>query len=176
MSSLLITPRGTPTPPQDIERRLRAINDRLSLSYFDNGGGAWAVMLQWSDIDRRRETVRDGRTDEKDARDVICWLPVDCSVESAHDYFVKACLTGYIGSNKDEVRSMLNQVHAWNDAQAQRNAQETSDYAAEIAPMYADEIAAEVGVKANARVFQRNPELKGAKRRPKLPSHMTEQG
>ena len=171
--SLLITPRGAPVPPQDIERRLREVSPRLSLLWLDSGGGAWAVMLQWSDIDRRRETVRDGRTREEDARDVICWLPRDCSVEAAHDYFVKACTGGYGGSNAGEVKALLNRVRDWNAGQAQRNAQATEDYAAEIAPTYAKSISEELGVRPKAVVYQRNPALKGAKRRPKLPSHMT---
>lgn len=171
--SLLITPKGHPVPPQAIERELRHIDPRLSLLWLDSGGGAWAVMLQWSDIDRRRETVRDGRTREEDARDVICWLPRDCSVDAAHDYFVKACQGGYGGSNAAEVKALLNKVHDWNDQQHQRNAAETLGYAEEIAPTFAAGIARDLGEKPVAKVYQRNPELKGAKRRPLLPSHMT---
>lgn len=170
--SLLITPRGAPVPPQEIEKRLRAVNDRLSLSWLDCGGGSWAVMLQWSDVDRRRQTVRDGQTHEKDARDVIAWLPKDCSVEEAHGYFTRSCMT-YGGCNKEEVKALLNHVRAWNDDQHRRNAQTTMDYAEEIAPSFAAEISKDLGQKPVARVYQRNPELKGAKRRPKLPSHMT---
>lgn len=154
-SALLVTPRGRPAPPQAIESRLRAVSPRLSLCWIDTGGGCWAIMLQWSEVDRRRETVRDGRTQEEDARDVLAYLPRDCSVDEAHSYFLKACQRGDGGVSGAEVHELLNRVHAWNDAQHLRNAEATMAYAEEIAPTFAKSIAEETG-HTSIRVPQRS--------------------
>src|SRR6185437_1713564 len=113
----LVTASGDPAPPQHIVAKLRAINPRLSLKWVDS---YWGLMLAWSDVDERRQLVRRGALTEAAAQDLLAMLPPDCSAEQAHDYFVNACKS-YGGSNRDEVRKMLDRIDYWNEAQAERN-------------------------------------------------------
>ncbi|GEM_PF-1100997 len=154
--SVLVTPRGDPAPPAQILRCLQAVSPRLSLKWLNTGGGAWAIMCQWSDVDSRRETVRQGLTSEEDARDVLAYLPPDCSVDDARNYFELACFRGYGGTNADEVRALMANIRAWNDTQHLRNAESSIEYAAEIAPTFAPSIGEELGHRV-VRVAQREP-------------------
>lgn len=111
---MLISPRGEPLPPSHIERKLRELDDRLSLKYMNDGyGGYWAVMCRWMQNDPRRELIQTGRMPPTGDRDMLARLPEDCSLEDAHDYVQQAFRRH--SSNRDDVRKMLEKLTAWNE-------------------------------------------------------------
>lgn len=81
---MLITPRGEPVPPQEAVRRLRAIDERLSVKWVPSAAGPyWGIIEVWTSSDPRWERVRSGEITEAQAFDLRAMLPPDCSAEQA---------------------------------------------------------------------------------------------
>lgn len=81
---MLITPRGEPVPPQEAVRRLREIDERLTVRWVPSAAGAyWAIVETWPMGDARWERVRAGEITEAQAFDLRAMLPPDCSAEEA---------------------------------------------------------------------------------------------
>lgn len=110
-----------PVPSPEIVKRLKQIDDRLDLKYFvwpsrdyanTNMTQNWGIIQRWSQTDKRRQMIQLGQMKEDDDFDVLCWLPIDCSVEQAHDYLLRAC-KGKFKSSKD-IEYVLNNIAKWN--------------------------------------------------------------
>lgn len=84
--AFLFNASGNPEPSPEIQRRLRAIDPRLSLRFHPDFSRHWSVRCEWKSDDRRWERVQGGDINPADAYDVIGWLPIDCSVEDAPAY------------------------------------------------------------------------------------------
>lgn len=81
---MLITPRGEPVPPQEAVRRLREIDERLTVKWVPSAVGAyWAIVETWPRGDARWERVQAGEITEAQAFDLRAMLPPDCSAEQA---------------------------------------------------------------------------------------------
>lgn len=81
---MLITPRGEPVPPQEAVRRLREIDERLTVRWVPSAVGAyWAIVETWPRGDARWERVQTGEITEAQAFDLRAMLPPDCSAEEA---------------------------------------------------------------------------------------------
>ena len=81
---------GTPQPPQDILRRLRAVDPRLGMKYTKHVPDTpWSITLSWHENDPRREAVRTQQMSEENAMDVIARLPMDCSVNDAAAFITR---------------------------------------------------------------------------------------
>jgi len=81
---------GAPQPPQDILRRLRAVDPRMGIRYTKHVPNApWSITLSWHENDPRREAVRTQRVSEEDAVDIIARLPMDCNVNDAAAYIAR---------------------------------------------------------------------------------------
>lgn len=77
---MLITPNFEPVPPQEAVKRLRAIDERLTLKWMKNvGGDYWAILEAWRPDDPRWGAVRRGEVPDNMAFDCRAMLPPDCS-------------------------------------------------------------------------------------------------
>lgn len=81
---MLITPRGEPIAPQEAVRRLREIDERLSVKWVPSAAGAyWGIIEDWKRDDPRWQMVNAGEVDRAMAYDLRAMLPADCSAEEA---------------------------------------------------------------------------------------------
>jgi hypothetical protein len=81
---MLITPRGEPVPPQEAVRRLREIDERLSVKWVPSASGPyWGIIETWKQGDERWARVNSGEIREEQAFDLRAMLPPDCSAEEA---------------------------------------------------------------------------------------------
>ena len=81
---MLITPRGEPIPPQEALRRLREIDERLSVKWVPSATGAyWGIIETWKQGDERWARVNSGEITREQAFDLRAMLPPDCSAEEA---------------------------------------------------------------------------------------------
>lgn len=81
---MLITPRGEPVPPQEAVRRLRDIDERLSVKWVPSAAGPyWGIIELWKREDPRWARVRAGEITEGQAFDLRAMLPPNCSAEEA---------------------------------------------------------------------------------------------
>lgn len=86
--AVLVTAMGTPVPPQDAVRRLKAVDDRLSLEWVPGAWGTqgFVLMRAWAPDDPRWQRVRSGELDPAGARDSIFRFPRDCPLEDISAY------------------------------------------------------------------------------------------
>ena len=110
MSTILLNHLGTPEPSPEIQRRLRGVHSGLYLKYMMGGGRSWALCMDWSDNDRRRERIQQRDLDPDKAYDIIGFLPMDCTLEDAPAYLEKALRT----YPKEEIQRMADYVHQYN--------------------------------------------------------------
>lgn len=90
--ALLFGASGKPEPSPEIQRRLQAIDPRLSLRFYEDYPRHWSVVCGWRADDRRWAQVQSGAMDPSMAQDIIGWLPVDCSVEDAPAYLERTLI------------------------------------------------------------------------------------
>lgn len=100
--SVIVNDRGTPEPPTDVVRRLRAVDPKLTLRW--GPWGAWQLVREWREGDRRWERVQTERYDPEMAFDVIGHIPTQCGVHEVPAY-VERLLREW--SNADEATKML---------------------------------------------------------------------
>lgn len=79
-----MTAFGEPVPPQEAVRRLREIDERLSVKWVPSAAGAyWGIIEQWKESDPRWEYVKRGEFTRDQTYDLRAMLPPDCSAEEA---------------------------------------------------------------------------------------------
>lgn len=129
---------GKPLPPTDVVARLKRVDDRLGLEFMSyplrdgpnyNYIEYWAITCAWTDEDKRRHLVQINQLPEGSERDVVCMLPIDCSVNEAFGYFEKN--VRQFRERKDFER-ILSRVHEYNETQTQENLRETTELAEEL--------------------------------------------
>lgn len=103
--SVMVNDRGTPEPPTDVVRRLRAVDPKLTLRW--GPWGAWQLVREWREMDRRWERVQQQEYDREMAFDVIGHIPNQCGVHEVPAY-VERLLREW--SNADEAVAMLKQM------------------------------------------------------------------
>lgn len=87
---MLITPNFEPVPPQEAVKRLRAIDERLSIKWVPSAAGPyWAIIETWRPDDQRWQMVRRGEVPEKFAFDIRAMLPPDCSAHEAEGFVMR---------------------------------------------------------------------------------------
>lgn len=135
--TLLYSDFSRPAPDPEIVKRLKQIDERLDLRFmsYPSRDGAnmnvsqnWTIVQRWRQDDARRKMIMLGQMAEGDDFDILAWLPVDCNVEQAHDYFLRAC-KGKYRDNKD-IEYFLNNIHKWNKEAAVPK--EVKEYAEEM--------------------------------------------
>lgn len=126
-----------PVAPPEIVKRLKQIDDRLDLLYFNfpsrdgpnvNHNQNWAIIQRWRQDDKRRIMIQLGQMAEASDFDILAWLPIDCTIDQAYSYFEKAC-RGKFRDNKD-IEYCLNNLHKWNKEAAVPK--EVKEYAEEM--------------------------------------------
>jgi len=110
MSVVLLNHLGTPEPSPEIQRRLRGVHPKLHLKYMAGGGRHWALCMDWSDNDHRRERIQRREVDPEKAYDIVGFLPMDCSVDQAPAYLERALRT----YPKEEIQRMADDVVNFN--------------------------------------------------------------
>lgn len=104
---------GTPQPPQDILRRLRAVDARLGLRFTAHVPDCpWSVTLEWHHDDPRRQHVRDGTMPPDDAFDCVARLPMDCSVDEAAAYITRRMAM----SPREDINALVQRMNVFNQA------------------------------------------------------------
>jgi len=111
---ILLGADGSPQPPQDILRRLQAIDPKLGMKFVDVPGKPWAITLGWGENDRRMGEVRAGKANPADAYDVLGYLPADCSLSEAPAYIGR-----FFGTYpRADVTQLLAKMDLWNQTSA----------------------------------------------------------
>lgn len=101
----------TPQPPEEIVRRLRQVNPHLGVRFVHSClEPYWALTWDWPENDPRRRGVLAGDVDPANCWDLLCMLPLDCSVDDAYGYFVNHCRR----ATREEIRGMLDRITAYN--------------------------------------------------------------
>jgi hypothetical protein len=104
---------GTPQPPQDILRRLRAVDPRLGIKFIAHVPETpWCVTLAWHENDARRERVRCGELAPENAVDVVCRLPRDCSVGDAAAFITRRMAM----HPEPDIKALVNNMNAFHQA------------------------------------------------------------
>lgn len=101
---------GRPKPPEEIVRRLRAIDPRMGLKFVPGVLMNWAVTMEFGPDDRRRKDIQSGKVNPEDAYDIIGWLPAECSLDEAPAY-ISRMIAMY---PREDVRKALDRMEAWN--------------------------------------------------------------
>lgn len=86
--AVLVSAGGVPVPPQDAVRRLKAVDERLSLEWSAGAWGTQGFVLfrAWGPDDKRWARVRSGELDPAGARDMVFKFPRDCPASSISAY------------------------------------------------------------------------------------------
>lgn len=109
-SPVVLSHRGTPEPSSEIQRRLRAVHPRLFLRFVDVFDSHWAICMRWEENDRRYVELQQQTLDPDRAFDIVGYLPMDCSVDTAPAY-VERALRQY---PVEEVRRVADSVERFN--------------------------------------------------------------
>ena len=133
MSGILVPDRSGkmfPAVAVDIKRRLEEIDPRLGLMIAPSElNGVWAVTWKWGPNDPRRAEVQAGKRSERDAFDILCWLPKDCPPEEAYG-FITTRFTQLQG--REDVRKLLERVHNFNNKRKAEIAAPTQELTEEL--------------------------------------------
>lgn len=168
MSVLLTQVAGAVVPPE-LLRRFSQVDPRLGvrpISYPSRDGinynaiSYWAITYAWAENDKRRIMIQRGDMPEDAAFDVLCWLPPDCSVHDAFNYFLRN-LKGTVRERSD-VQRILDRIHKFNEDVVKENMKETTELAEELIETNAPTLFAKEG-KSIPKVFQSGPLKKGTK-------------
>jgi hypothetical protein len=124
--SVIVNDRGTPEPPTDVVRRLRAVDPKLTLRW--GPWGAWQLVREWRSGDRRWERVQTERYDPEMAFDVIGHIPNDCSAEQV-PALAERCIREW--ANADEAKRMLDSWDHYHTGAATTDVQEVVEEAIE---------------------------------------------
>lgn len=81
----VVTMHGTPVPPEDVLRRLRAVDAGLGLAWT-GPLNQWKLVRQWPSSDRRWRWVQEQKYDPAQAHDIIGYIPNDCPVDMVPAY------------------------------------------------------------------------------------------
>lgn len=114
-SVILLGADGTPQPPQDILRRLRAVDARLGIKFLAHVPETpWCVTLAWHENDPRREMIRTGDLAPENGVDVICRLPHDCPVSEAAAYISRRMAM----HPREDINALVRSMDAFQQADA----------------------------------------------------------
>jgi hypothetical protein len=108
---VVLSHRGTPEPSSEIQRRLAAVHPRLFLRYVEVFDSHWALCMRWDETDRRYVELQQQTIDPDRAFDIIGYLPIDCSVDSAPSYIERA-LRQYPAEDVRRVADFVEQFNA----------------------------------------------------------------
>ena len=144
----IVGTNGIPQPPMEIVRRMQQIDDRLSLKWCEFGPSGelapqWAITMEWLHSDPRKELIQRGAMPIGSSHDIVYWLPLDCSVDTAHNYIERAFVR-WSGSKAD-TEKLLSRLHKYNEEQEQRNLQPEYDLADELVEANAGTLFREFG-------------------------------
>ena len=110
--TVLLNHLGTPEPSPEIQRRLRGVHSRLYLKYMTGGGRHWALCMDWSENDPRRERIQRREIDPEKAYDIVGFLPMDCNVDQAPAYLERALRT----YPREDIQRMVEDIGNFNAA------------------------------------------------------------
>lgn len=125
-------------PPSEILDRLHQVDPRLGLqfcceSYWSEAHqrlvDCWAITERWPPADMRRRMVYDGSLSADACWDVLCYLPLDCSVDEAFGYFMRSCQRN---KGKDSINKMLERIHTFNAKRKEEVLAPTMELAEEL--------------------------------------------
>jgi hypothetical protein len=133
----LLNQHAQPIPNKEIVERLKRIDERLDVLFIGypsrdfantNMTANFVIIQRWRQDDKRRQMIQLGQMSENDDFDILAWLPLDCSVEQAYDYFLRAC-KGRFKESRD-IEYFLENIHKWNEAA--KIPKEVKEYAEEM--------------------------------------------
>jgi hypothetical protein len=112
-SVILFGADGAPQPPQDILRRLRAVDPRLGMKYTKHVPETpWSVTLSWDENDPRRESVRNQTIAEANAVDIVARLPMDCGLHEAAAYITRRMAMW----PREDINALVNKMDSFTQA------------------------------------------------------------
>ena len=112
MSAIVLNLQGTPEPPTDIVAGLKRVHPNLGLRYQEGHGGRnWAFTWTWPDDEPRREWIKQGKMSPDSAHDILCYLPLDCTLDQAAQYAERALLA----YPRAEVSKLCERMHHYNN-------------------------------------------------------------
>lgn len=127
-----------PLPPSNVVEALHRVDDRLDLRYVSyvhrdmanlNRDERWAIILNWAENDPRRIMIQRGEMSPGAAFDVLAYLPLDCPIEDAFNYFVSGAKQFH---RKDDVERLVSRIGLFNDAVKADTMSSTVDLAEEL--------------------------------------------
>jgi hypothetical protein len=83
----------------------------LFLRYVEVFDSHWALCMRWDETDRRYVELQQQTIDPDRAFDIIGYLPIDCSVDSAPSYIERA-LRQYPAEDVRRVADFVEQFNA----------------------------------------------------------------
>lgn len=150
-----------PIPPTDIVSALKRVDDRLDLKYVAftsrdgpniNGSEYWAIIQRWTQDDARRRIIALGQMAPDSDFDVMTYLPLDCPVEDAYNYFQRA-VEGQVRDKRDVTR-IASRISNWNEAAKVEVLKETTELAEDLIETNAKSLFRDQG-KTTTKVYQK---------------------
>lgn len=154
--NLMLNQAGNPEPPTDMVRRLKQIDPRMGIRFVAYGGALgdtinyWAITMDWRDTDPRRKMILEGMIPASAAIDIVCQLPLDCSVDSAYGFVV----SGFKAMNDDDAKHLLTRVTEFNRNHTEKQKEALIEEAVEVIKVNAPTLFADQG-KTTTRVYQK---------------------
>jgi hypothetical protein len=106
---------GIPVPPSEIVERCKRIHPALGLRFASGlGGSGWAITWDWTEHDKRRAWILEGKTSPDGAYDIVGYLPFGCPVDEAPGY-IERSLKQY---PREEVSKLCDRIHHYNTTEA----------------------------------------------------------
>ena len=124
--SVIVNDRGTPEPPTEVVRRLRAVDPKLTIRW--GGWGYWELIQEWKDDDPRWRLVQAGQYDPARAYVIIGTIPNSCSTDEVPAY-VERLLRQW--PDAEDAKRMLDKMDSYHTGTATEQVQEVVEEAIE---------------------------------------------
>lgn len=108
--SVLVTANGDPQPPEDVLRRLRAVDGGLTLEW-QRQMKQWTVKRAWPQSDRRWQWVQEQSYPPSAAHDILGYVPNDCDVDQVPAYVEGLIRTWPV----EDAKQLLERMVHYND-------------------------------------------------------------
>lgn len=112
---LMVDGAGTPQPPEELNRRLAAVDPLLFVQYW---AASWRVFRTWSPNDPRWARVRSQEIPPETARDIVAQIPAHVPVDEMAPYLERELR----GCSVEDARKLADSLAQWNTFDAGKDA------------------------------------------------------